>query len=93
MEAASCFAQVTFSLRDSATCVFRSLAEEGNGVRKDKRLQWIEEGGKELHSRTWASWQSFIADVSFVTVSHRQEPLPPARTLRVPPPILSHLEG
>lgn len=62
MEDASCFAQVAFSLLDSATRVFRSLAEEVSGVRKDKRLQWIEEGGKELH----------FAHLGFMAVSYRR---------------------
>lgn len=60
MEDASRFAQLAFRLLDSAPCVFRSLAEEGNGVRKDQRLQWTEEGGKELH----------VADLGFMAVSY-----------------------
>lgn len=42
-EDASCFAHITFSLPDSATCVFKSWPEEMDGVREDKGLQWTEE--------------------------------------------------
>lgn len=46
MEDASCFAQVTFSLPDSATCVSSVLwPEEVDGVREGKGPWWTEEAG------------------------------------------------
>lgn len=91
-EDASCFAQVTFSLPDSATCVFRSLAR-GSGWCQRRQRPAANWRGLWGVTQTWASWQSVTADVGFMTISYQQVPLPLALTLGVSQPIMPHLEG
>lgn len=75
-----CFAQVTFSLPDSAT-VCSDPWPEVDGVREDRGLKWTEEACKEFYRQG-------LHD------NHQQEvQLPLAPTLSVPQPIVPRLEG